>query len=199
MKSKDASVAVLFFGPSGAGKGTQVELLKEFLIENSHREVVEIDMGAKLREVINEGRYAGRKIQSIISEGNFLPGSVPIYFMYDYFMKHLRPETHLLADGVVRTALQAQAFHEAMNFFEHEDYQIIFLNLSDETIRQRLLSRGRSDDTKESIQRRIDEYKEKVLPLVNVFESFGKEVTLVDGEMSIEQVHRDILQKLSLI
>ncbi len=192
-------MALLFFGPSGAGKGTQVKLLYEYLKENDEREVLQLDMGAKLREVIEEGNYAGRKIDSIISKGNFLPGTVPVYFMYDFLMKNFRPEKHLLADGVVRSAIQAQAFHEAMNFFEHEDYKVVFIKLSDESITKRLLARGRADDTEEGIKNRIRLYKEQVYPLLNLFESFGKEIIEIDGEPSIEEVHTQILKKLHLI
>lgn len=191
-------LAVLFFGPSGAGKGTQAELLRHYLQEISDRKIINIDMGKKLREVVQEGRYAGRKIDSIISQGEFLPGTVPVYFMYDYLMEHFRPEDHLVADGVVRTAVQAQAFHEAMYFFEHTDYKVIFLELSDESIKERLMGRKRSDDTPDKIQRRIDEYKEKVLPLINVFESFGKDVITVDGEPSESEVHSQIKTVLQI-
>lgn len=191
-------LSVLFFGPSGAGKGTQAQLLREYLQQVSNREVAQIDMGLKLREVVQEGRYAGRKINSIISKGEFLPGTIPVYFMYDYLMQNFRPENHLVADGVVRTAVQAQAFHEAMYFFEHTDYKVIFLELSDNTIKGRLLARGRGDDTESGIQKRINEYKEKVLPLVNVFESFGKDVLKIDGEPTVEEVHESVKQALNI-
>ncbi len=190
--------ALLFFGPSGAGKGTQVKLLKKYLSENSDRKIVQIDMGAKLREVIEEGRYAGRKIDSIISKGEFLPGTVPVYFLYDFLMKHFRPEMHLIADGVVRSAIQAKAFHEAMFFFEHEDYKIIFIKLSDKSITERLLKRGRVDDTQEGIKKRIELYKEQVYPLLDLFESFGKEIIEIDGEPDIDTVHKEIISKLSI-
>ncbi len=196
--NSDKALSILFFGPSGAGKGTQVKLLKEYLQNKSEREIVQIDMGARLREVIEEGRYAGRKIDSIISKGEFLPGTVPVYFMYDYLMKHFRPEMHLLADGVVRSAIQAQAFHEALYFFEHEDYKVLFINLSDKSITERLLKRGRKDDSEEGIKKRIELYKEQVYPLLDLFESFGKEIIEINGEPSVEEVHQEILQKLKI-
>ncbi len=199
MEFDDNALAILFFGPSGAGKGTQVKLLYDYLSKHSKRQIAQIDMGAKLREVIEEGRYAGRKIASIIDKGEFLPGTVPVYFMYDFLMKHFRPEMHLLADGVVRSAIQAQAFHEAMYFFEHTDYKILFLKLSDESIVERLMKRGRKDDTPEGIKKRIELYKEQVYPLLDLFESFGKEIIEVDGEPDVETVHKDILQKLNLL
>ncbi len=190
--------AFLFFGPSGAGKGTQVELLKEYLQQHSDKEIAHLDMGAKLRSVVKGGQYAGRKIDSIISKGNFLPGTVPVYFMYDYLMEHFRPEMHLLADGVVRSAIQVQAFHEAMSFFEHENYKIIFIELSDESITKRLLARGRNDDTEEGIKQRIDLYKEQVYPLLDLFESFGKQIIHINGEPDIETVHNEIVNKINL-
>ncbi len=198
INKQDKAQALLFFGPSGAGKGTQVKLLKKYLSEKSDRKIVQIDMGAKLREVIDEGRYAGRKIDSIISKGEFLPGTVPVYFLYDFLMKHFRPDMHLIADGVVRSAVQAQAFHEAMFFFEHENYKIIFIKLSDESITERLLKRGRVDDTQEGIQKRIELYKEQVYPLLDLFESFGKEIIEINGEPDIEIVHEEIITKLKI-
>jgi len=195
-KRIDNPQAFLFFGPSGAGKGTQVELLKGYLENNSDLEIAHLEMGATLRNFVSKGRYAGKRIGSIIENGELLPGSVPAYFMYDFLMNNFRPEMHLFADGVVRTAIQAQSFHEAMNFFEHDDYKIIFINLSDESIKERLLKRGRNDDTEESIQNRINYYKDEVYPLLNLFESFGKEIIEIDGEPDIETVHAEILEKL---
>ncbi len=188
----------LFFGASGVGKGTQVKLLKEYIENKINDEILTLDMGATLRATIEKGGYAGKKIDSIISQGNFLPSTVPVYFMYDFLMKNFTPDKFLIADGVVRSEVQARAFHEAMYFFEHEDYKIIFIKLSDEEITRRLLKRGRDDDTEEGIKNRIKLYKEQVFPLLDLFNKWGKDIIEIDGSPSIDEVQKDILSKLKI-
>jgi len=49
-------ITVLFFGSQGAGKGTQVQMLVDYLKSKSDRGVIRIDMGHELRELRDERR-----------------------------------------------------------------------------------------------------------------------------------------------
>ncbi len=57
--------------------------------------------------------------------------------------------------------------------------------------------RGRSDDTDEGIAKRFDEYMNNVVPAMNYFKGKkGYEIFTINGEQSIEDVHKDICAAL---
>ena len=192
-------LSVLFFGPSGAGKGTQLQLLKEFLATNSERPVVHIEMGALLRDLVAHGGITGERTDAIISNGGLMPSFVPNYLLTQYLIEHFTGDEHILADGVARRPTQAKAFDDAMAFYGREDYQVVFIELSPEATMERLLLRGRNDDTKEGILRRINWYREEVAPLATLFKERGRTVHTINGEPSIEEVHGEVLQALKLV
>jgi adenylate kinase family enzyme len=68
------SKSLLFFGPSGAGKGTQVKLLMDKLNALDDRGIVYVEMGALLREMVAEGTYSGNLTKQIIEQGALMPG-----------------------------------------------------------------------------------------------------------------------------
>ena len=54
-------VTLLFFGSQGAGKGTQVKMLMEFLKTKSDTGIIHIDMGQELRNLRDSGNLAGKR------------------------------------------------------------------------------------------------------------------------------------------
>lgn len=192
-------LSVLFFGPSGAGKGTQLQLLKEFLAANSKRDTVHIEMGALLRDLVSHGGITGERTNAIISNGGLMPSFIPNYLLAQHLIEHFTGDEHILADGVARRPPQAKAFDDAMAFYGREDYHVVFIELSPEAVMERLLLRGRNDDTEEGIRKRITWYQEEVAPLVPLFRERGRTVHTINGEPSIEEVHTEVLQALKLV
>jgi adenylate kinase len=189
---------LLFFGPSGAGKGTQVQLLREFLQTKSDRGVVYIEMGALLRAMVAEDTYSGKLTKEVIEQGDLMPGFMPVYLTTKHLVENFTGEEHIIADGAVRRPDQATGFDDAMVFYKRENYDIIVLTLSPESIMERLLLRGRNDDTKEAIQNRINWYQAEVEPLLAIFKERGRTIHYIDGEPLIEVVHQSLLKELNL-
>ncbi len=190
--------AYLFFGPSGAGKGTQVQLLKEHLEKTTDRKVIYIGMGDLLRGLAATGAYSATLTDNIIANGGLMPSFMPVYLMTKLLVEKFTGGEHIIADGVVRRPGQARAFDDAMKFYERENYEILVLELSPESTMKRLLLRKRSDDSEESIKKRIGWYKDEVEPLLEVFKERERTIHYVDGEPSIEEVHDTILKTLKL-
>ncbi len=191
-------ISVHFTGPSGAGKGTQVQMLLDALKKKDSREVVYIEMGALLREQVAAGGYTGKLTDDVISNGKLMPAFMPIYLMARRLVDQFKGDEHIVADSVVRRLPQAEAFHEAMNFYGRPDYQIILIELSEDSIVKRLLARGRNDDSEEKIRNRINWYNAEVLPSIKTLEDRGVTVHRIDGEPDVDTIHKNILAVLNL-
>lgn len=187
----------VFFGIVGSGKGTQVKLLMDYLKNKDGRETVYAYPGDEYRRLVNSGSYVGTLIKDSMAAGhlqpNFLTNSIVAHILAD----SLSPEKHLIADGYPRTLHQAESFDDMVKFFHREDVQIIYIELSKEESMKRNLLRGRSDDTKEGIEKRFDEYINKVVPSMEYFKDKpGYTLHSINGEQSIEDVNKDIIKAL---
>lgn len=189
---------VLFFGPSGAGKGTQIQMLMDTLAKRSATPIVYVEMGGLLREQVAGGGHTAALTNDIISAGGLMPGFMPIYLMTKRLVERFTGVEHVIADGVVRRTSQAEAFDEAMRFYGRPSYHVIVLELSEESTLRRLLARGRNDDTEEGIRRRIAWYKSEVEPALAVLEQKGAAIHRISGEPAPEEVHTEILAALNL-
>src|SRR6185503_5570150 len=119
-------ITVLFFGSQGAGKGTQVQMLIDYLKSKSDRSVIRIDMGAELRALRDTGTYAGKFTGSVIDAGHRMPDFMPIYLQTKKIVDNFTGEEHIIADGLARGREQTMCFDDMIEFFGRgEDFQIV--------------------------------------------------------------------------
>jgi adenylate kinase len=192
-------ITVLFFGSQGAGKGTQVKMLMDYLASKSDRPVIHIDMGHELRTLKETGTYAAKLTAQIVDKGHRMPDFMPIFLQTKKLVENLTGEEHILADGLARGHEQTKCYDEMMQFFGRgDDFQIVSIELSEETVMKRLLARGRNDDTEDGIKNRLGWYKTDVLPQLEFFKSRGRKIHIVDGEPDPETIHKNILVALGI-
>lgn len=191
-------LTVLFFGTQGAGKGTQVKMLIEYLRTKSDRGVIHIDMGAELREMIALGGYSAPLVQAVLNAGKRMPDFMPTYLQTKKIVQNLTGEEHIIADGLARGPDQTRAFDDMMQFYGRSDYQVVQLTLSEDSSVKRLLARGRVDDTEEAIRSRLAWSKTDMLPQLELLKSRGRPVHEIDGEPDVETIHKNILSALGL-
>lgn len=191
-------MTVLFFGSQGAGKGTQVKLLIEYLKQRSDRGVVHIDMGQELRNLRDTGSFAGKLTGEVIDEGKRMPDFMAVYLQTKKLAENLTGAEHIIADGLARGPEQTAAFDDAMRFFKRDDFTVISVELSEESAVKRLLARGRNDDTEEAIRKRLAWTKTDVMPQLELLKSRGRKIITIDGEPDIETIHKNILSSLGL-
>ena len=187
----------VFFGIVGSGKGTQVKLLQEFLKEKDGKESVYVSPGHEYRKLIETDSFTGSLVKGPLSGGELLPGFLTDAIVANILISSLSIDKNLIADGYPRAVEQSISFEKMMNFYKRENIKIIYIELSKEEAIKRMKLRGRHDDTDEGIAKRFDEYKNNVVLAMNYFKDKKKyEIYSINGEQTIENVHKDIIKAL---
>lgn len=192
---------VIFIGPQGSGKGTQIEHLKAALEkDDERRRVVDIQTGRRFRSLAaKQETFAEDKVAATLNAGTLQPDFLPAVLWGQAMVDQLDPKSHLLIDGFPRTVAQIPDLEDAFQFFEREAVDVINLMTPETVVRERMYSRARADDTDKSIEERLRWYREDTLPVVEYYRTRAKAtVHDIDGTMSIAGVHEEILRALKL-
>ncbi|NCN11920.1 AAA family ATPase [Candidatus Kaiserbacteria bacterium] len=195
-------MTVIFIGPQGSGKGTQIELLRRVISEKDPaRRVVDIQTGRRFRALAAKHEtFAERKISETLDTGALQPDFLTHILWGQAMIDQLDPKSHLLIDGFPRTVMQADVLDDAFDFFDRKQVHVMNLDTPEATVRQRMYERARADDTTDSIETRLRWYREDTIPVLNFYRTRPDTVVhdLV-GTDSIDGVHQQILTALTLI
>lgn len=193
---------VIFIGPQGSGKGTQIEKLDAVLKQlDPTREVVDIQTGRRFRSLAakQEG-YTENHVAETLDSGVLQPLFLSVHLWGDAMHEHVDDTCHLLIDGFPRTTAEAKVLESALAFYKRNPVDVINLDTPEAVVRERMTGRGRADDTSDSIEARLKWYKEEVLPVIAYYRKReGATVHDIDGTLSIEGVHQAILGALEVV
>jgi adenylate kinase len=189
----------IFYGRSGAGKGTQADLLKKYLEQtDSEHATLHFETGGAFREFIKKDNYTTGLIKKTLDVGGLLPEFLPIWIWTQFFIDNFTGKENIILDGVARRMPEAPVLDSALKYYNFQKVFIIYLNVSRECVTERMKKRGRHDDTEENIKERLDWYEENVVPVVDYFRNNDRNTFLdVDGEPAIEEIHKEIISKIS--
>ena len=180
-------------GIQGSGKGTQASLL----VQDFH--FTHLSSGAHFRERAEVRDAFGDMLRSFLEKGELIPTPTLVKAIDQYLASTTIP-VGLLADGVIRTVEQYSLLEPIWKKYGYAEPILIYLELSDEQARERMLKRskeiGRADDLPELIDRRIALFHEKTEPVVEIFKDAGRYLA-VDASKSIEEVYAQIKSKLA--
>ncbi len=178
---------LIFLGPPGSGKGTQGQILATNL------NVPHISTGDILRQAIADQTPLGEQAQSYMDKGEL----VPDFLILDLIQERLGQadtENGWILDGFPRNVPQAEFLDQLLVKINHRAEWVINLNVPDDILVQRLLLRGRKDDTEDTIRHRLVVYQEQTAPLVAYYQEQGK-LYSINGDQAPETV-TTILQNL---
>ena len=190
--------AILFFGIVGAGKGTQVSLLQEYL-NNQNQSSLYIYPGNEYREISTQDSCISKRVKDTMDAGNLLPDSLTDGLVVSLLMEKYTGNETLILDGYPRSLRQSETLADMAKFYDIEEMSVLFIDISEEEAVKRMMSRGRSDDNEEGIQKRIEVYNKQVHPsLSHLQKHMSLAVHTINGEQTVEEVHADIKKALDL-
>lgn len=179
---------IALFGPPGAGKGTQSEILaKEF-------NLFYISTGDLLRKELAADTRLGREAKEIIAAGGLVSDEIIVQIIEKTITEHPNADGFLF-DGFPRTYVQCYIMEGLMLKLNASLDCLISLEVDEEVSVERLLSRGKSsgrlDDNETVIRNRLKEYAEKTLPVLDFYRERGV-YRPVDGNRSVEAITDDL-------
>ena len=175
---------IIFMGVAGAGKSSQGRRLAD------EKGYPWLSTGEFLRMLVS----GERRLEML--QGKLLEDSEMIQLV-DKVLRLIEVEDEFILDGFPRTAKQAKWLLAQEDAGLIKISYVVHLESSIEEVRQRLLDRGRQDDTPEAIEARFKEYEAVTLPIIKDFEAHGIKVHHVDGAGSIEDVHRRMVEQIA--
>jgi adenylate kinase len=171
-------VRLLLVGPPGAGKGTQAAKLAERL------DVPHISTGDLFRANLNEETPLGVEAKRYMDAGDLVPDQVTVEMVRERLTHDDAVKGYLL-DGFPRTLSQAGSLDEILEERGEALDAVVEFQVPEEELVQRLLGRGRSDDTEDVIRRRQQVYRDETAPLL---EYYRDKVLSIDAVGSVEEI-----------
>jgi adenylate kinase len=175
---------LIFLGPPGAGKGTQAKVLSDSC------QVPHISTGDILRAAVKAKTELGLKAEGYMSAGELVPDDL----ILDLIRERLNQEDTAngwLLDGFPRNVEQAEFLSELLDEIEQTCEFVINLEVPDDMLVARMLSRGRADDKEEVIRNRLDVYREQTEPLIAFYRE-RQMLRSVDGSQEMDVVTSEL-------
>ena len=208
---------IIFFGPPGAGKGTQAEIICTCL------NIPTISTGAALREAVKNETPMGLAAKSAMESGSLVPDEVVIGIIRDRLAQDDCKNGYIL-DGFPRTVAQA----EALDTMGQKIDTVVSIVASDEKIVERLSGRRlcgvcgasyhlvynptkdnktcdkcgadliiRKDDAPEVVKSRLETYHAETEPVLAYYTEKGL-VKSIETQEGVEETTRLVKQALCI-
>ncbi len=184
---------ILVLGPQGSGKGTQATRL------SAEHDIPHVSTGDMFR-ALDESTELGREVKAIMDRGDLVPDAITIQMIRDRLAAD--DAQGFILDGFPRNLAQAEALDGMLAEIGRSLDAILFFDLDDDTATERALGRaheeGRTDDTPETIARRLSVYHEQTEPVVEHYRATGKLVPL-HASRPVADVQGEIQAALELV
>jgi adenylate kinase len=179
------TVKLLFVGPPGAGKGTQAQQVAERL------GLAHVSTGDMFR-ALDPDTDLGRRVKEIMESGGYVSDDIVIEMLQARLIQPDAAAGYIL-DGFPRTLPQALALDEFLG--ENGLDAVVLFEVNEDEVVERMLSRGRPDDTEDTIRTRLGVYREQTEPLVDLYASRDL-ISRVDAMGGIEEITARVLEAL---
>jgi adenylate kinase len=209
---------VIFFGPPGAGKGTQAKLL------HSEFGLPQISTGDILRQAVRDGTELGLQVRPLMDAGKLVPDELVVGIVRER-LKNPDCGKGFVLDGFPRTIPQAESLEKALSQTQRIDAVLSF-EVPDEKLVERLSGRRscptcgsvyhvyqnpplragfcdkestgliqREDDREDKVKERLRVYSEQTSPLKAYYEKRGL-LRRIEGVGTPQGIFADVKKAL---
>ncbi|SUO97311.1 adenylate kinase [Suttonella ornithocola] len=170
---------IIFLGAPGSGKGTQAtQLIEKYQLQH-------LSTGDMLRAEIAAESKLGLAAKKIMDTGELVSDDIVIGMI----AKRLNQQGTLF-DGFPRTIAQAEALDKLLAENGTQIDHVVYLDVDNEEIVQRMLARGRADDNEETIRNRLSVFELQTKPLIDYYQKQNK-LRQIDGKGKVSDItHR---------
>ena len=179
---------IVLLGAPGSGKGTQAALLVEEL------NLPHISTGELLRSAVKAGSELGLQAKVVMDRGELVSDEIMLGLIEERLS---RPDVAqgFILDGYPRNLAQAEALDELLERLDQPVDEALQIDIDVEMVIARIAKRAaeedRSDDTEETVRKRMEVYAAQTAPVVDYYGNKGV-LSRVLGEGSIEEVFQRI-------
>lgn len=177
---------LVLLGPPGAGKGTQAAILSEKL------GVPAISTGDLFRANIGQGTPLGVEAKKYIDAGELVPAEITNNMVRERLAEPDAANGFLL-DGFPRSVEQAKELENILNDLGVELDGVLSFVIDEDVVVERMLARGRADDTEDVIRNRLRVYREETAPLLDYY---ADSIITVDAIGEVEEINSRALSAL---
>jgi adenylate kinase len=178
---------LLFIGPPGAGKGTQAGLVAKRL------GIPHVSTGEMFRHHVSAGTELGKKVEAILEGGGYVPDDVTVAMLEQRLAEPDAKGGYIL-DGFPRTGPQVDALDDLIGKDGLD--RVVLFDVDEDILAERLLARGRADDTEETIRNRFKIYQDQTSPLIEIYDGRGL-VVRVDGLGEVDEITDRVLEAVA--
>ncbi|HJP81784.1 MAG TPA: nucleoside monophosphate kinase [Candidatus Saccharimonadales bacterium] len=174
---------IIFFGPAGAGKSVQGQLLAA---RNGWRW---ISAGQLLRDTHDIELLKEMQTGKLVSPEkiNHLMGDA---------LRRAKKIDRVILDGFPRQLSQAKWLVESQPDHQRSIALVIVLEVPRSELLKRIEVRGRVDDTPEAVDERLKIYRTEIYPILTYLTEQGVNIAHIDGTGSVGQIHDRIMDEL---
>lgn len=142
-----------------------------------------------LRQKAQEESEIGKKVKEAVEKGELVPDQTTFLLLKEELAgpQYLQG---VVIDGAPRTLEQARLLGGLLNI-----ERVLYVHVPDDICVERLLKRGRADDTPELIKTRLSLYHQNTQPALEYYKGKGI-LEEVDGTKTPDEVFGEILEKV---
>lgn len=171
---------LIFLGAPGAGKGTQAKALADFC------NIPHVSTGDILRSAVANQSALGVQAKGYMDRGDLVPDQLVVDLIQER-LGAADAQNGWILDGFPRNVPQAEFLDILLDKIQQPYDHVVNLAVPDEVLVERMLSRGRADDTETVIRNRLKVYREQTAPLIDFYQDCHRLIH-VNGDQQLEEV-----------